>query len=242
MSTSRMHAFTLIELLVVISIIAILAAMLLPAMSIVRQSANSTLCASNQRQILLAVSAYVGEQDGYLPLSHDYSGAWWYKTSNLGQYLEIEGPGSGAINTFKGAWRLLKCPTNTQSPLGGSYGFSSRFSCDTQDQLPVGSGIPVNPPLLLASLSHQGMIVFSTDVGGDGRFYVYTPLVLFGSGNVDQVSGWALGTDRQPTMPVQRHRHGMVCGFLDGHVRWSPNLAIEDQALTVYMRNDSHVH
>lgn len=46
--------FSLIELLVVISIIAILIAILLPALALAKEDANATICLSNQRQLTLA--------------------------------------------------------------------------------------------------------------------------------------------------------------------------------------------
>jgi type II secretory pathway pseudopilin PulG len=56
-----------VELLVVIGIIAILIALLLPALSRVRDQANTTKCLANMRQIGLALTAYVNENNGNLP-------------------------------------------------------------------------------------------------------------------------------------------------------------------------------
>lgn len=60
-------AFTLIELLVVVSVIAILAAILLPAITMVRESALRSSCSANLRALALGVVAYAGENNSLLP-------------------------------------------------------------------------------------------------------------------------------------------------------------------------------
>ncbi|MFH1904225.1 MAG: prepilin-type N-terminal cleavage/methylation domain-containing protein [bacterium] len=63
----KIHGFTLMELLVVIAIIALLASMLLPALSKARGMARSIKCVSNLRQLALATTMYAGDWEGYFP-------------------------------------------------------------------------------------------------------------------------------------------------------------------------------
>jgi len=81
---SNPDAFTLIELLVVIAIIAILIGLLFPAFGRMQVLTDRSKCASNLRQVGAAISAYVGDHDGYLP-----GPLWtwqnpWYKPGDYG--------------------------------------------------------------------------------------------------------------------------------------------------------------
>ncbi len=69
-ASGPLHGFTLVELLVVILIIAILIALLLPALAAARKMALRVTCASNLRQIGLALREYAGIYQGTYPLAN----------------------------------------------------------------------------------------------------------------------------------------------------------------------------
>jgi prepilin-type N-terminal cleavage/methylation domain-containing protein/prepilin-type processing-associated H-X9-DG protein len=64
------RAFTLIELLVVISIVSLLLAVLMPAMSRARQQGKTIVCLNNLRQMCIAAAAYTQTYDGYFPVAY----------------------------------------------------------------------------------------------------------------------------------------------------------------------------
>jgi prepilin-type N-terminal cleavage/methylation domain-containing protein/prepilin-type processing-associated H-X9-DG protein len=72
----RADGFTLIELLVVIAVIAILAALLLPALAKAKQQAILVNCKSNERQQLLAFTMYAHDNKDFLPLDTGANQCW----------------------------------------------------------------------------------------------------------------------------------------------------------------------
>ena len=72
---ARVAGFTLIELLVVIAVIAILAALLLPALGKARGRAEAISCLNNTHQLALAWQLYADDQEGFLPYNLGMSGS-----------------------------------------------------------------------------------------------------------------------------------------------------------------------
>src|SRR5690606_8628593 len=64
-----LHGFTLIESLVVIAIIALLVALLLPALSRARELAVRTACLNNHHQVGTTMAAYAADNEGWFPLN-----------------------------------------------------------------------------------------------------------------------------------------------------------------------------
>jgi len=65
------HGFTLVELLVVIAVISLLLSILVPSLGKARSMAKRTVCASNLRQIDLAVRLYLNAYDDTYPCAQD---------------------------------------------------------------------------------------------------------------------------------------------------------------------------
>jgi prepilin-type N-terminal cleavage/methylation domain-containing protein/prepilin-type processing-associated H-X9-DG protein len=78
-ATAQSQGFTLIELLVVVAIIAILAALLLPALNRAKYSAKNAVCRSNLRQIALGLQLYRTTHNAFPPFGDSPAayGTWW---------------------------------------------------------------------------------------------------------------------------------------------------------------------
>ncbi|MDY6913783.1 MAG: type II secretion system protein [Planctomycetota bacterium] len=118
MEIRRENGFTLVELLVVITIISLLVSVLMPSLSAAKEQAYRAVCASNLKQLGLALQMYAYDQDGYLPspdahilgLGHHWaypfeSYYWGYLTAFYPDYIPL---------------KILYCPSN-ETPIQVNY-------------------------------------------------------------------------------------------------------------------------
>lgn len=157
------HAFTLVELLVVVAIIAIMASLLLPAVTLARSAANSAKCLSGQRQLGLAILAYAEDHHDTvvptkiftdwtdLPRSVYPYGVHWhhlllrYEDRAAGTWADV-GKGRRASGV---TWSCPLFPPVSWNP--GRTGFGKNMFLGfpgqrDQDQIYTNGNNPANPP------------------------------------------------------------------------------------------------
>ncbi len=206
--------FTLIELLVVIAIIAVLAGMLLPALSKAKGRGQRIACLNNMRQVGLALNLYQDDQGGRMPpITRAILN--FASVNAPDNFLKVLLPYVGSSAGTNRSTRVYACPTLKPNP---TPGFAPTQSSDT--------GLLANALVLQRKLAQipnpSGLIVLQenwcrwnyllnqpegTDADGYSQWHTWTNVK-------DTSTGWS-GTAREHFSNA--HDEGGNLAYADGH-------------------------
>jgi prepilin-type N-terminal cleavage/methylation domain-containing protein len=237
----RRKGFTLIELLVVISIIALLMAIMMPALGKAKKQAQKVWCLSNLKGVATSLATYASANDGQMIC-----------IPNDGQTDYVQGyyPYFGLLNSFGmlieyGALdqKNLNCPADQHKPGGSTYHWFQRqlqkgtpFSYTMDYFNPKPHDYPLDDRgAPIVDWSYYYNLKMYTDVYSNGRIKQLAPktwrleqanypscLIPLSCHNAPLVSGSGYTYDETMVHANGPNSNGHQAAFLDGHARWVP--------------------
>ena len=223
--------FTLIELLVVIAIIAILAGMLLPALSKAKQQGQATACLNNLRQMSLASRLYAEDSDGRYPFTFQvrdnnvFRKAWF---NFLHPYQQTTNLLLCPVRTKKFKEFLANYPSESPDKAVSNYAMNFRLGgCDWPGVWDTKNW----PALRETSVRSPVTTVHLTD-GGSKPLRTTDPTKCVTPASVEKPGCWIVHdpandapntggvTNDDPNWggPHPRHNGRSAIAFVDGHV------------------------
>jgi len=210
-------AFTLVELLAVLAVVGILAAILIPVVGNVRSAAHKTQCASNLRQIAVALDAYVRDNDMKLPVSWvtlqcnprvQEHGQYQSLSGHLAPYLLDDAPAGSQV--YIDAFQCPAYPLQFSPAEAVNVNFWHTTYRLVLDR--AGGNHPFGGP----ARNREPMSLLVVEDEYDMR-KAEIPIIW----DLDQQSHFA-STPEMPAGPV--HGNGRNVLYLDGRVAFEPDL------------------
>lgn len=217
------NKFTLVELLIVIAIIAVLAAMLLPALNKARERARGATCQNNLKNIGYAMAMYTTDSNDFFINYH------WLADGNVHWYHAIK-----PYFDNSSQWKELKvfnCPSARDmrkfftgagllSTVGNSYGYHKRFVRPNQVK---------NPSAVLQ--------IVDIKARWSGQAIAFRPRAYVNAffSSTRLMNNW---TSDKDWMIANWHNGGPNCLFLDQHVQWIKESVLFDNGHNKYFGGD----
>jgi prepilin-type processing-associated H-X9-DG protein/prepilin-type N-terminal cleavage/methylation domain-containing protein len=226
-------AFTLIELLIVMAIIAVLAAMLLPALSKAKAKSRSIACISNLRQLQVAWALYVQENNDSLPPNISRKAASGFDQVNINgswvvgnAQLDTNATNiqSGVLYNYLGNPGVYLCPADDSSVKNNPGLARTRtYSIQLWHNADVISGTSVDD----ADNSHFNLRKYSRIVnpGPSAALVFVDEHELSIDDGVFAIGDWYAFPNNPPfwgAYPTYRHNNGANVTFADGHAEYHP--------------------
>lgn len=213
------RAFTLIELLVVIAIIAILAAILFPVFAQAKQASKKTVNVSNLRQIGMAVTMYVNDNEGYPMMSSPSSTVPRTRWPDyIYPYVKSEPIFNSPLATaemFQKAW------AHRPSAKYGGYGYNYQYFGNTRLLFAATDGSITHPAETVIIADTNGVRRDDGSLSG-GEYTIDPPLTSArGSGKPSGFYGEGTECGSGPhgcrSTPAPRYAEKVGLTYADGH-------------------------